>query len=211
MKNAPGCFAAASVFAHDSEICKACHAYVDCSKESLKTLEAIKGLVNVSDLLKRHDAARRATRKPSEPKVEDGGDKASAPISEPVERNTPVERVTYQVSQEYEAVLSGMKIKPAEEARKLCNQGLIDKIKEELLAGRNALSNSRPRFVSVALDGLLAGGFDKRELKELFLSKTSMGDSAAASHVSIVLPILFGFGIAQENSGRIILSPKLVA
>jgi hypothetical protein len=161
----------------------------------------------VTDLLKRHDDAKRKMARRMT--AEELASKVEAKITQPVERVTGVEVVKFSIPVEHELILAKMKIKPREQARNLCNQGLIEKIKEGIQEGRNALANSRPRFMSVAIDGLIDGGFDKRELKELFLTKTEMGDSAAASHVSITLPILLDFCIAQEIAGRIVAAPEL--
>lgn len=215
MNNMPGCFGAASVFSHDSEICQKCQAFSSCSEESVRTLEAIKGLVNVADLLKRHEAVRAKKRR-SVAAVSDTGDEnhtnvaiKPAPIHKPVARTTPVEKVDFGVPVEHEAIIAKLSKKSGECATKLCRHGLIDRIKEDLQAGRNTLSAREPNFIRIAIDGLNAGGFDRRELKAMFIEGSSMGESAAASHVSIALPILFGFGFAQENNGRIVVAPDL--
>lgn len=212
--NKPGCFAAASVFAHDSEICKKCQVFEDCSAESFKTLEAIKSLVNVSDLMKRHDAAKRAARHCVTGNAEtpaEASNAAAPQIDRPVTRVTKVERVSYAVPVEHELVIAKLPVKPQKQARSLCAEGLIDKIKEGLQEGRNALSESKPRFLSVAVDRLLAGGFSKRDLRESFERELGWGESTASSHVSITLPIFVGFGIAQEISGQFVVAPDLRA
>lgn len=213
MKNAPGCFAAASVFAHDSEVCRKCQVFDGCAAESLKTLEAIKSLVNVSDLLRRHDAAKRSARQHNTVVAEGSGEvpNAASPISKPVTRVTKVERVTYAVPVEHELILASLPVKPQDQARRMCAEGLIDKIKEGLLEGRNALSESKPRFLCLAVDRLLAGGFSKRDLRESFQNELGWGESTASSHVSITLPIFVGFGIAQEISGQFVVAPDLRA
>jgi hypothetical protein len=61
---APGCFAAASVFSHDSQVCRQCGVFDQCAGEAVRTLEAIQSTVNVRDLLARHEAARKKVRGP---------------------------------------------------------------------------------------------------------------------------------------------------
>lgn len=56
----PSCYGAVSVFCHDSNICRACRCFDECDDECLVTLEKIKGMVDVSDLFKRHEAGRKA-------------------------------------------------------------------------------------------------------------------------------------------------------
>ena len=226
MKDVPGCFSAASVFAHDSNVCKACQVFEECSQASLKTLEAIKGIINVSDLLKRHEAALRLKRQSEKPqpilakvavskaedvKVDSGVIPKPEPITKPVIRVTPVEKVSFGIPVEHELILATLPTKPRNRARILCSNGLIEKIKEGLHEGRNALAGCKPQCVSIAIDGLVAGGYSRGELKELFLNGTDMNHNTAASRVSSTLPILFGFGIAQEIGGRIVAAPNLVA
>jgi hypothetical protein len=69
MKNSLGCFGAASVFDHKSAVCSKCQDFNCCADECLRTLDSIKDLVNVSDLLKRHHAARKAAGLPVAPRV----------------------------------------------------------------------------------------------------------------------------------------------
>lgn len=64
MNNFPGCFSAASVFLHDSEVCRECMAFSPCADASFKVLEAIKGRVDVTELLKKHEAAHKASDQP---------------------------------------------------------------------------------------------------------------------------------------------------
>lgn len=221
----PGCFAAASVFAHDSSVCQGCQVFQACSAESLKTLEAIKSLVNVSDLLKRHDVARKLaglakTTPQGWTRTEEGGllpppgyvvqaEVTQPPpvIDQPVERKTQVDKVMYAITHEQEAILATMPVKPQEQARRLCSANLIDKVKAELQEGRNALSESKPRFIAVAVDRLIAGGFSRSDLKAFYVQEFGWGESTASSHVSIVCPILTAFSIAQEINGRLVLSP----
>lgn len=59
---APGCYAAASVFSHDSQICRQCAVFDNCAGASFKTLQAIQTTVDVKDLLRRHEAARKQVK-----------------------------------------------------------------------------------------------------------------------------------------------------
>ena len=230
----PGCFGAASVFSHDSHICRQCECFAACSSKSLETLWQIGGLVDVTDILKRHEEAKRRLGKhfldagakvveqpvpepKGAPSAEPKGCKsepAAAPaeptIKTPVERKTPLEKVVFGISAEDQAIIDGIAQKKAREAAtKLCSQGLMHKLVAELKEGRNALSTRAPAYQVIAVDGLLAGGFSKSELKELYVDNTNMNESAAASHTNIAMPMLVAFGIAQENAGRYILNPAL--
>lgn len=222
----PGCFASASVFAHDSEVCRACGVFTECSAKSLETLEQIKGLVDVSDLLKRHEAARKASGKFSAPvdKVQPQPiviSGACPPRSDipppilqkppvtPVERKTRVEKVEFEITPEDEAILSTLPKKPGEHARILCKRNMIEKIKAELQAGCNALRDSTPVFVSIAIDQIINGGCTRKELASVYLGKTNMSESAASPHATQAFQILIAFGIAQEKGDRLVINPAL--
>jgi hypothetical protein len=241
----PGCFAAASVFAHESEVCRNCKAFTACAEESIKTLEAIKGLVNVTDLMKRHERARLSIKRtpPTLPEgwvrqedgkvkpppdfvakaqysdiVSDGGmDPRNQPTIagssppagnvKPVERKTKVERVLFEISAEDEAILSELPKKPGEHARRLCAANMIEKIKAELQAGRNALAESKPEFLAIAIDQLLNGGLVRSKLIQAYLDKTNMSVGAAAPHATQAIQILTAFGIAQDNGNCLVVTP----
>lgn len=209
MDNVPGCYGAASVFARDSEVCQKCQVFDGCSQESLRTLEAIKGLVNVSDLLRRHDAARKGLTIATKTTV--GAQSIDPTITVPVERKVPIEKVMFMVSHEQEEILLTIGVKPKEHARRLCELGFIDSIKSELQAGRNAFAQSKPRFIAVAIDMLIAGGFSKSELQREFLNVFNWSKGTASAHVSIICPILTAFNIAQAIDGRLVASPVRVA
>ena len=173
-------------------------------------MEAIKGLVNVSDILKKHDAAKHKTATQTQ--------QSSAPLSEgdsitaPVDRKTAVEKVTFGISEADQSIIDSIsQVNGKKIASKLCSQGLMNKLRAELKAGRNALVQSGPRYMSVMVDSLISGGFDKRELKALYVANTGMSESAAASHVSFAVPVMMAFGFVQEISGRYVLHPSLRA
>jgi len=224
----PGCFASASVFAHDSEVCRACCEFAECSAESLKTLEQIKGLVNVSDLLKRHEAARKASGKFSAPAPQEQPSVVIAgaaptrkeappqpilpkPPTEPVVRKTRVEKVEFEIAPEDEAIISTLPKKPGEHARILCKRNMFEKIKADLQSSRNALRDSSPVFIAIAIDQLINGGCTRKELAAVYMSKTGMKETAAAPHATQAFQILTAFGVAQEIKDRLVTSPAVAA
>jgi hypothetical protein len=218
MKNTPGCFGAASVFAHDSNICRVCKSFDACAVESINTLEQIKGLVNVADLLKRHEVARKAVGLSVTSTVapEISGKVPTIPektpvIVEPVERKTQVENVTFDLCADTTLTLDSLSVKSKAAATQLCKHGLIDKIKAGVQEGRNALTVSKPNYITVAIDSLLSSGFSRSGLRAQYVEKLGWGEATASSHVSIICPILTAFGIAQESNGQFVAAPACAA
>ncbi len=190
MKGTPGCFGAATVFRASSEVCTKCGYSTECREESEKTMTAIRELVDSESFMRKIDRAEKQAEKSA---VESVVKSATADI---------------EISQEDMQIIEHLSLKSSIKAKKLCSSGLMQKIREELREGRNALAaTNSPKFVCAALDLLLHGGFTRSELKSRYMSEFGWGDGTAASHVSMVAPILLGFGLAQENSGRIVLGP----
>lgn len=200
---APACFAAASVFSHDSNVCRGCPHFAECADASLRTLEAIKGVINVEDLIRRHEKAKRATTKAVEPSIEP----ATKPLPAKVERKTQVVKVQFEVDQKDGDVIATLSVKPQEIAIRLCKEGKLRDIRKGLDQNRNALAETGPQFLRVAVDRLLAGGFTRSELREAFKAELGWGETTASSHVSMTLPLFKAFKIAQEVEGRIVLIP----
>lgn len=202
---APACFAAASVFSHDSDVCRGCAQFDLCADASLRTLEAIKGIINVNDLIRRHEKARRATVKAVEPQLEAAV--PQKPLPTQVERKAQVVKVQFEVDESEGDVIATLPVKPQEIAIRLCKEGKLHEIRRGVAENRNALAETGPAFLRVAVDRLLAGGFTRSELREALKSELGWGDSTASSHVSMTLPLFKAFKIAQEIEGRIVLVP----
>ncbi|WKZ86249.1 hypothetical protein N5B55_04685 [Ralstonia pickettii] len=222
---APACFAAASVFSHDSIVCRACASFGECSSASVKTLEAIRQTINVEDLLRRHENARRRLAKQpvaqaQEPKLEaaqatpDDEDEvvpamqpAKPVLPAPVERKTKVEKVALEVTATDEEILRGLPVKAREHAERFCRAGLIDAMRKDLQAGRNTFAQSKPEFMRVVCDCLIAGGASRSALRAALMQRLSWSEGTASSHVSMAVPILLRFNIAVEKDGALTLIP----
>ena len=194
--NAPACFGAASVFAHDSLVCRSCHAFDNCSASSYQTLQRIRDTINVSDLLKRHDHARgRSGRHPvidsTLPLRPSNGSLQNAPV----ERETRIEFMTFQPSKNDQAIIESLPVKPAQLAESFCKRGIIERMRNDLPVGRNPFDDMKPPFMRVVCDLLLAGGFTKIELREAFQKRMEWTESTSRSHVSIVISVLLAFEI----------------
>lgn len=214
MNSTPGCYGAISVFSRDSNVCRECGCIEACGKEAMLTLESIRGLIDVSDIIRKHDAIKVKLESGIEEKVtEDVSDIAvQSKIQEATERISKKEIIEFSISSKDEAVISAISAKnPKKLAETLCKSGLLSQIREDIKEGRNAMSDRQPRFVAVAIDCLIAGGFTRKELKSTFIERLDWTEGSALSHVGIVLPVLTGFGLAQEIEGRIVVNPDLRA
>lgn len=222
--HAPGCFAAASVFSHDSNICKACSAFAPCSEASVETLKRIQGLVNVEDLLKKHSVAKAKYQALGQVKFDavppankfaeaakiaiESREQPKMPV-EPVERHTEKVKVMVEIDATTNDIIAKLPVKPRDLAVTLCKRGTLDTMRGDLSAGRNPFATSKPEFMRVVCDALLNGGFTKPQLKKLFMEKLKWGDGTAGSHVAIACALITAFGIVQENEGKLILAPAL--
>lgn len=210
--NAPGCFAAASVFSHDSDVCRQCCAYDACAVAALETLQAIRGVINVSDLLKRHEKAKRVARQV----IQAADEKAAAelppgktqpPLPGVIERKTEVVKIKFETSADEESVIATLPVKARPIALTFCKTGMLTRIKKDLRDGRNALAETGPGWLRVAIDRLLAGGFVRSELREAMKNELGWEDSSAGPHTSMAVAMLVAFGIIQETEGRLVLVP----
>ena len=205
-RNAPACFAAASVFAHDSTVCKACPVFAECAEASLKTLEAIRGVINVEDLIRRHAKARMKAINVEEVAAEEREPEPTGPLmqpveTKPVERKTAAVKVSFDVSPDDSALLFKISnVNAREVAYTIVKTHGIEGIKSALREGRNPYAESGPSFLRVTLQMLLEGGFTKGSLRKRMEVELGWGESTAASQVGQAVGILVAFKIAHEKS-----------
>lgn len=210
---APACFAAASIFSQDSNVCKACMAFADCSSASLETLQSIKHLINVDDLLKRHAAAHKTAQAVIE--AADAAKEEALPpgngetptVIKPVERKTTVVKIRFEPTSDEEQIIARLPVKPRELALRMLRANDVTGIREALQEGRNYYAEQGPAFMRVVMTMLLGGGFTKRSLRLQFEEEFTWTDGTAASHVGIACSILAGFKLAEETKGHFALIP----
>ena len=210
---APGCFASPSVFSIDSKVCNACMAFEACRIAAHATLESIRGTINVADILARHAKARlkviteaaalEASRLNLPKPVEQ-----PKPIRKAVKRNTPQEIVIFDVSQEHERIISGMAIKTGELARQQIKQNRLDDIRPSLRKGINPYAQSGPKFLRLACDLLLRGGFTRSSLNKAMVVEFGWQQTTAGPHVAQVCGLFGGFGITQEINNNFTQMPE---
>lgn len=210
--NAPACFAAASVFTHDSEVCRQCCAFDACAAASLDTLNQIRHIVNVSDLLKYHEKAKKVSRvalKAADEKVAASlpPGNGQPPLPGAVERKTEVVAVKFDVTPDDEAVVATLSAKVQPIVVRMLKRGALSQIKKSIKEKHNTLPETEPGWLSIAVDHMIAGGFSRAELRKAMIDKLGWLDSSAQPHASMAALLLKAFGIAQEVEGRIVPAP----
>lgn len=209
--NAPACFAAASVFTHDSNVCRQCCAFDACAAASLETLEQIRHIVNVSDLLKRHEKAKkvaRATIAANDQKAALPPGNNQPPLPGAAERKTDVATVKFDLTAEEEAVVMRLTNSKAQEfVVRLLKRGAMVQVKQSVKEKRNTVSESEPPWLRIAIDCLISGGFTRTELRSIYAEKLNWQDKTAGPHASMAALIFKGFGLAQEIEGRLVPAP----
>ena len=218
--NKPGCFGAATVFSHDSNVCQACQMFDNCGAASLERLNAIKEIVNVKDLLAKHaraqkgqkairDAHRQAKVDEAPPPVQESTQKPE--VTEPVERKTQVAKVTFEIDESTKQVIARIaNQKAAQQAIVLCKSNRIEIARQSLTDGLNPFNDDGPKYLAVAADLLLAGGFTRQSLKDAYQERLGWTPATASSHVSIVVGLLPAFDIAAQEGDNFVLSPLSV-
>ncbi|UUZ75405.1 hypothetical protein LP414_27195 [Polaromonas sp. P1(28)-13] len=207
---APGCFGSPSVYSVDSSVCAACASYNTCRVASHATLEKIRGTINVSDVLARHAKARLAAITDSAIKypVDNAPPLAAQPkpIRDKVVRNTPVARVVFDVSANHEQIISTLAVKTGELARQQLKQNRLSAIAPALKQGLNPYAESGPKFLRIACDLLLKGGFTRTSLNRAMVSEFAWQETTAGPHVAQVCGLFNAFDITQETNGT--FTPK---
>lgn len=213
--NAPGCYGAASVFCHDSAACRACPAFTECSRESLQRLQSLQDKIDVSDLLKKHHRAQANASPAREQRQHDEETRDTRVIQraqpiEPIQRKTKLEKIVFHVCDETQTIIGKIGNKKAQDqAIALCKAGTLTQIVEAFQKGENPFPET-PRWLRAAGGLLLAGPVSKSEMKASFAQLFGWTDGTAGSHVSIVVSLVMGLGIAVEKDGAFILNPSTV-
>lgn len=215
---APACFAAPSVFAHDSQICQSCPAFDSCSAASLNTLQALRESIDISHLLKRHQNARKVTIEAAQPEENTRASnikfmpslkKPTAPVKR---RATIVERQVFTIDADVQAIIDNLNQKPAALVHRLAKNGMLEVIKTELSHGRNPYASQERRcFLSVTCEKLLSGGYTKKSLEMALMTALSWKKGTASSHYIIVTPAFVALGIIVEKDGMYVVNPTLTA
>lgn len=211
--NNPGCFGAATTYAMDAAFCQKCHAFEACGKEAMQTLERIKNVVRIDDLVKRHRAAREKAIQEMIARdrlviaAAPPGPIATPTPTKPVARVTPLEKVEFEVSEKHSRAIAKMPVKAQSFAMMLCKRGLVQMMRRDMVNKKT--TPGIPKWLAIAMQMLNEEGFTRASLKTRLVSELGWTDSTAASHISIATALLIGFEIAMEAGDRFQLSPTI--
>lgn len=75
-------------------------------------------------------------------------------------------------------------------------------IRTQIKQRKNALTDKTPKFIGVALDELIAGGFSKRSLRTALTERLNCTDKTAFGWVSITVPVLNALDVLKETHGH---------
>jgi len=194
-----GCYGALSVFQHGSPTCGRCANFVACGEAVRETLTLVGAQVDASDFaLEYRNGAIKAGEMPEPPPAEQ-----QSPL---VERKTPARKVKYVLSEEQQVICEGLPKKAARVLDTLIRNGKLEAMQEAPKKGMNPFRDAAPNWLEVAYDALLAGGFSKKELKELLMTKLQWGETTAFPHVTKTVAILTSIGVIEERGGRFVLT-----
>lgn len=205
VKRAPGCFGSPSVFSNDSKVCNTCDAFGSCRSASIETLQTIRQVINIEDLLALHSSTRvkvaKRIARPAPPEK-------PAMSFKPVKRQTTVAKVHFEISDDLKSLIAVMQNKKAQAVSVLlCKTGKFSEIVDALKHGKNPLTT--PNYFRVACDMLISGGFTRESLKSQLMDELGWLEGSAAPHVSILVATLTGLKVAIEKSGHFSLNPDM--
>lgn len=212
----PACFAAASIFNLDSNVCEKCMAFTECGVASAETLEKIKHLINVDDLMRRHEAARKAgliRLAASDAKIAaetpPGNGLIPLPLV-PIVRKTAVVKIKFDPTGEEVDVIAKMSKTVQKMATVMVKSNQIEDVKTALKAGVNFYAEQGYEWMRVAIDMLMnEGGFTRSTLRQRLEKDLSWSNATAAAYVGYVVTITVAFKITCEKKGHISLIPTI--
>jgi hypothetical protein len=205
---APGCFGSPSMHAMDSAHCQKCVAYTECGKVAHETLGNLAQVMDVADLMKRHAAARKKYAKPA-PVVTELFEAGTLPDM-PLQLCRKPTVVKYDVDEKTMELIGGIKnAKARTQALALARANMVERSIEALADGKNPFEQTPPKFLKVACDQLLLGGFTKADLKAQYVQSLGNTAETAAWNVTMAVSVLGAFRITQQVGKRFVLNPVL--
>lgn len=193
--HAPGCYSHASVFRHNNPICKACPAFVDCSNAVEAKLKAFSQKVDVSDHVTRHGNGKLEMGIMNELVIEP----AVINLPDVPVRKQVVAKVKKVFSQEELSFLELLPKKVQMEARKLMERDEASRMLPCMLKGENPFPFEGRRFLHVACNMVIKGGFTKTSLRQEYMTQLGWSKETAFSHVSIIVGLFKAFNLITED------------
>lgn len=203
----PGCFGSAVSFDADDDICKECAMFRPCMDKAGETLMEIRKHINIDKAIEQHNmGVIKAGAKPVAISYK-GETRPATTKARPLSRR--VEELDEEALKVLERITSK---KPREQAERLLKRGLSGRYMRKVMReGFNPFYDGKPRFMQIACDFLIKGGYAKSELAGAF-QEVGMSKTTAYSHVAIATAILIGMEAAIESrrNGRVVMSSKEV-
>lgn len=101
----------------------------------------------------------------------------------------------------HSALVASLPVKAGRVLSTLFKTDKAQQIRTQLRQRKNALENKTPKFLSVAIDQLIIGGFDKRSLRNALIERLNCTDKTAFGWVSITVPVLDALDVLKETHG----------
>lgn len=105
------------------------------------------------------------------------------------------------ITQDEEVTAKRLPVKTASQYRRLVTEGFIPLMKQGLAQQRNPFKVDGYKYLNVAFDALLAGGFSKKDLRLVYMDSCTWSEGTAFSAVSMIWHLFVVCGIAEENEG----------
>lgn len=195
-----GCYGAPSVFQHRSPTCSRCVSFARCGDLVRDNLALVEGQVDASDIVLEY---RNGAVKAGETQNLPAPAEHQSPL---IERKTPARKVKYVLSETQQTICGALPKKAAKVLDTLIRNGKLEAMLTAPKKGMNPFRGGTPNWLEVAFDALLSGGFSKKELKELLMTKLQWGETTAFPHVTKTVAILTAIGVIEEQGGRFVLT-----
>lgn len=102
----------------------------------------------------------------------------------------------------HDALCASLPIKAGRVLNTLFKSDKAHAIRIQLKQRENALANKTPKFLRVALDELITGGFSKGSLRTALVQRLNCTDKTAFGWVSITVPVLNALDVLNETHGH---------
>lgn len=200
----PACFGMPSCRSVGSDACTACQYDRQCQENCLVILQNIHQTIDVSDVINKISRQLEKSRVITEEK--------SVVVSDYIPQTavrTEVEKVEFEPTEQEMLLIDKLNPTARKFAMTLCKKGLIDKIKIGVINGKNSLNDFNIKWLQIALQCLIDGGFTKSDLAQRYINDLQWTENTARNHVSLAVRIFCIFGIATDRHDCVVLSERL--
>jgi hypothetical protein len=118
-------------------------------------------------------------------------------------------RVNLAIDPPTQSVLDSLPVRVAKVMKPLMTRGQDAKARYCVATGKNPFDASNPRWLTLAGEVLIAGGFTKAQLRERYMKEFGWSEGTAFSRVSIVATLFPALRIATITGDRIVCVPSV--